>query len=154
MQMVDWLCDQHLLDAVVTARHHVDPLAITVGFSLCKEFWRKISTVWWMFSLQERSCLAAIIARLTGSGKNSCFQAVLYWPWSTFSNSEKEWVQLRFICMPHCWIRGLSWCLVDGELDSEFATVLVDFSFHLVVQVIDLQLVGLSERRFLIPDLW
>ena len=69
------------------------------GLLLVQRLWRKISTVWWMFSLQERSCLAAIIARLTGSGKNSCFQAVLYWPWSTFSNSEKEWVQLRFICM-------------------------------------------------------
>ena len=44
---------------------------------------------------------------------------------------------------------------VNGELDTEFATVLMDFDFHLVVveRVIALQLVGLWKRSFLIPGL-
>ena len=44
-------------------------------------------------------------------------------------------------------------CLVNGELDTEFATVLMDFSFHLVERVVALQLVGLWKRSYLVPGL-
>jgi hypothetical protein len=44
-------------------------------------------------------------------------------------------------------------CLINGELDPEFATVLMDFGFHLVERVIALQLVGLCKRGFLVPGL-
>ena len=43
--------------------------------------------------------------------------------------------------------------LVNGELDTKFATVLMDFGFHLVERVIALQLVGLWKKDFLIPVL-
>jgi hypothetical protein len=42
---------------------------------------------------------------------------------------------------------------VDGELDTEFATVLMDFGFHLVESIVALQLVALWKRGFLVPRL-
>ena len=44
-------------------------------------------------------------------------------------------------------------CSIDGELNTKFATVLMDFDFHLVERVIALQLVCLWKRSFLIPGL-
>ncbi len=43
--------------------------------------------------------------------------------------------------------------LIDCKLNTELATVLMDFSFYLVVSAFTLQLVGFGERRLLIPDL-
>ena len=43
--------------------------------------------------------------------------------------------------------------LVDSELNAKYATVLLDFCFHLVARVIALQLVGIRKRCLLIPGL-
>ena len=43
--------------------------------------------------------------------------------------------------------------LIDCKLNTELATVLMDFGFYLVVSVVTLKLVGFREGRLLIPDL-
>ncbi len=43
--------------------------------------------------------------------------------------------------------------LINRKLNTELATVLMDFGFYLVASVVTLQLVGFGERRLLIPDL-
>ena len=43
--------------------------------------------------------------------------------------------------------------LIDRELNTELATVLMDNGFYIVVSVVTLQLVGFGEGRLLIPEL-
>ena len=43
--------------------------------------------------------------------------------------------------------------LIDRELNTELATVLMDFGFYLIVSVVTLQFVGFGERRLLILEL-
>jgi hypothetical protein len=42
---------------------------------------------------------------------------------------------------------------IDRELNTELATVLMDFGFYLIVSVVTLQFVGFGERRLLILEL-
>ncbi len=143
MQMVNGLCDQCILDVVATARCHVDPLAIP-GLLLVQGF-----------SEKKLDCMAKVLfARMILLSGNH-------------RRIDRFWEELVHDLLPGSFILALEHvlklregvspvevdfygpivefgdCLVDGELDTEFATVLVDFGFYLVARVIALQLVGL-----------
>ncbi len=60
----------------------------------CRELW------WWNAPRHDKSSPLLRFSGSVSSGKCSCmtcFQAVLYWPRSTFSNSKKEWEMSRLI---------------------------------------------------------
>ena len=149
MQMVNGLRGQRLLDVVVAARCHVDPLAIS-GLILVQGF-----------SEKKRDCAAKVLfARTILLG-------------SDVRQIDRFWEELVYDLLPGSFMLALEHVLelregvipvevnfrgsiveirdrfVDGELDTEFATVLMDFGFHLVERVIALQLVGLWKRSFL-----
>ncbi len=70
-----------------------------------------------------------------------CFQAITYWPWSTFLvNFLGPFIEVGE-------------CLVNGKFNTQFATVLMDFGLHFIARVIALQFCRSLEEIFLIPGL-
>ena len=153
MQMVNGLRGQHRLDIVVAARCHVNPLAIS-GLILVQGF-----------SEKKRDCAAKVLFA----------QTILLG--GDVQRIDRFWEELVYNLLPGSFILALEHVLelcegvspvevdfpgstveirdrfVEGELDTEFATVLMDFGFYLVERVVALQLVGLCKRSFLISGL-
>jgi hypothetical protein len=97
-KMINWQLHHWLLEDIVSAGLHVNilPISRLFLFSIC---WMKSWIAQRKLSSKLRSCVAGPgTVALTGSGKcsqSTSSQAVLWWPWSTFSNSTKESDQLR-----------------------------------------------------------